>query len=87
MQHHIFYIKTLEKKPRKNLINCDSGKIIECSVPLEGELGYNNVSIGMPVSLGKNGVKKIIEPILAENEKRDLDIAVNKIKEHINNIY
>ncbi len=68
-------------------IACDSGKIIVCSVPLEGELGYSNVSVGMPVRLGRSGVKKIIEPTLTKNEKNDLDLAVNKIKEQIKTIY
>lgn len=68
-------------------IACDSGKVIECSVILDGELGYSDVSIGMPVSIGKNGIKKIMEPILSKNEQIDLELAVKKIKRQINIIY
>ena len=64
-------------------IASDSGKILGCSVPLEGELGYDNVSLGMMVKLGKNGVEEIIQPNLSEKEKNDLDRAVNKIKDQI----
>lgn len=64
-------------------IALDSGKIIECSVPLEGELGYRDVSIGMMVRLGKDGVKEIIEPELIASEKAGLDATVNKIKNQI----
>lgn len=67
-------------------IATDSGKIIECSVPLEGELGYYNVSVGMPVSLGLQGVKEIIIPELAADEKEALDAAVGKIKAQLESI-
>ncbi|MEL7648205.1 MAG: hypothetical protein AAGU76_08940 [Sedimentibacter sp.] len=64
-------------------IGLDSGKIIPCSVPLEGELGYENVSMGMMVSLGKDGVREIILPTLTEKEKSDLDLAADKIRNQI----
>ena len=64
-------------------IASDSGKIFGCSVPLEGELGYYNVSLGMMAKIGKNGVEEIIQPNLSEKEKNDLDRAVNKIKDQI----
>ncbi len=68
-------------------IALDGGKIIECSVPLEGELGYSEVSLGMMVKLGKHGVKEIISTKLTEDEKSELDITVSKIKNQINIIY
>ncbi|HYE81726.1 MAG TPA: hypothetical protein VEG39_06100 [Clostridia bacterium] len=64
----------------------DSGRIIECSIPLEGELGYSDVSIGMPVSLGRYGAREIYVPELLENEKNSLESAVQKIKTQINSI-
>ena len=67
-------------------IATDSGKIVECSVPLEGELGYRDVSLGMMVRLGKNGVIKIIQPDLTIDEKDELDSTVNKIKKQIQSI-
>lgn len=65
-------------------IALDSGKIIECSVPLEGEMGYSDVSLGMMVRLGKDGVKEIVEARLTSDEKDELDVTVNKIKKQIN---
>lgn len=64
----------------------DSGRTIECSVPLEGELGYDNVSVGMPVSLGRQGAREILVPKLSNDEKKALDAAVEKIKSHISSI-
>ncbi len=53
-------------------ISCDKKKIFPCSALLEGEYGLNNLCIGVPVVLGKNGIESIIEIDLNENEKNAL---------------
>jgi len=50
-------------------IACDQKKIFPCSVLLEGEYGLNDLCIGVPVVLGKNGIEKIIELELTDAEK------------------
>tara|TARA_B100000795_G_scaffold48235_1_gene31665 strand:+ start:7673 stop:8611 length:939 start_codon:yes stop_codon:yes gene_type:complete len=50
-------------------IACDQKKMFTCSVLLEGEYGLNDLTIGVPVILGKNGIEKIVEIELDENEK------------------
>jgi malate dehydrogenase len=64
-------------------IALDSKKVIECSVPLEGELGYADLSLGMMVHIGKDGVSEITVPNLTTEEKNELDTTVNKIKKQI----
>ncbi len=44
-------------------------KMIPCSVALEGEYGENDICIGVPVILGKNGIEKIVELDLNAAEK------------------
>lgn len=44
-------------------------KMIPCSVALEGEYGVNDICIGVPVILGKNGIEKIVELELNAEEK------------------
>ena len=44
-------------------------KMIPCSVYLEGEYGESDICIGVPVILGKNGIEKIVELELTEDEK------------------
>lgn len=39
----------------------DQKKIITCCVSLEGEYGQNDICIGVPVLIGKNGVEEIID--------------------------
>lgn len=67
-------------------IASDSGKIIPCSVPLEDELGFRDVSLGMMLRLGKEGAKEIIIPKLNDEEKRSLDKAADKIKQQITHL-
>ena len=47
----------------------DQKKMIPCSVLLEGEYGESDLCIGVPVILGKNGIEKIVELNLNEDEK------------------
>lgn len=44
-------------------------RIIPCSALLEGEYGESDLCIGVPCVLGKNGIEKIIELDLNEEEK------------------
>ena len=49
-------------------IACDQKKIFPCSTYLEGEFGLNDICIGTPVVLGKNGIEKVVEIDLNEAE-------------------
>lgn len=50
-------------------IACDQKKIYPCSTLLEGEYGLNDLCIGVPVVLGKNGIEKIVALNLNDAEK------------------
>ena len=50
-------------------IACDQKKMFPCSALLEGEYGLTNLTIGVPVILGKNGIEKIVEIDLSKDEK------------------
>ena len=47
----------------------DQKKMIPCSAYLEGEYGYNDITIGVPCIIGKNGIEKIVEIELNDAEK------------------
>ena len=47
----------------------DQKKMIACSVYLEGEYGQNDICIGVPCIIGKNGVEEIIDIKLNDAEK------------------
>ncbi|MBP6231288.1 MAG: malate dehydrogenase, partial [Paludibacteraceae bacterium] len=62
----------------------DQKKLVPCSVALSGEYGLSDIMIGVPVILGKNGVEKIVEVALSENEKAQFAasaVAVRKTNE------
>jgi len=53
-------------------IALDSKKLFPCSALLEGEFGLNDISIGVPCIIGKNGIEKIVEIELSDAEKEKL---------------
>ena len=53
-------------------IACDQKKMFPCSVLLEGEYGLNDICIGAPVILGRNGIEKIVEIELSDAEKANM---------------
>ena len=72
----------------KSIIN-DSNEIFPVCAWVEGQYGINDVYLGVPAKLGKNGVSEIVEFELLENEKKALVDASNSVKtkvEELNNI-
>jgi malate dehydrogenase len=47
----------------------DEKRVLPCSAYLDGEFGIKDVFVGVPVMLGKNGVEKIVEFKLTNNEE------------------
>lgn len=47
----------------------DEKKMMPCCVSLEGEYGLNDICIGVPVIIGKNGWEKIVDYQLNDEEK------------------
>jgi len=58
----------------------DQKRVFPCCVRLEGEYGLNEMFVGAPVVLGKNGIEKIIEVDLNEDEKQLLHDSANSVK-------
>ncbi len=59
----------------------DHKRIFPCAVQCDGEYGYRELFMGIPVVLGANGVEKILEIKLTEEEKIALDRSANAVKE------
>ncbi len=64
----------------------DTRQVIPGATYLDGEYGYSDVSIGVPVVLGKNGVEKIIELDLDSNEKEWFKKGVESVKTAISGL-
>ena len=61
-------------------IACDQKKMFPCSVLLEGEYGLDDLSIGVPVILGKNGIEEIVKIELSEADMKHLHESAEGVK-------
>jgi malate dehydrogenase len=59
----------------------DQKRIFPVCAYLEGEYGLNNLYVGVPVKLGKNGIEQIIEVKLNDEEKAMLNSSAASVKE------
>lgn len=58
----------------------DQKRILPCSTYLQGQYGVNDLFIGAPIIIGKNGVEKIIELSLNEEEQKAFARSINSVK-------
>ena len=59
----------------------DKKKILPCAAYLEGEYGFNELFIGVPVKLGKGGIVDIIEIELTQEEKVALKKSADAVQD------
>jgi malate dehydrogenase len=59
----------------------DQKRVFPCCIKLEGEYGMDDVYLGVPVVLGKNGVEKVIELQLNEEEMSLLQNSRKHVRE------
>jgi len=59
----------------------DRNLIVPCAAYVEGEYGLNDIFFGVPAMLGKNGIEKIVEYTLNDEEKAMLDKSAEAVKE------
>ena len=61
-------------------IACDQKKMFPCSALLDGEYGLNDLCIGVPAILGKDGLEKIVEIELNDAEKAKIKESAEGVK-------
>lgn len=59
----------------------DEGRVIPCSAVLDGEYGHNDLSIGVPCKLGRNGIEDVVEWDLTDTERAAFDESADKLEE------
>jgi malate dehydrogenase len=64
----------------------DKKKILPCAAYLQGEYGYKDLFVGVPVKLGRNGMEQIVEIKLTDEEKAGLDKSAAAVKELVDNL-
>lgn len=61
-------------------IACDQKKLFPCSTLLDGEYDLEDICIGVPVILGRNGIEKIVEIELDKAEKDKMQESAAGVK-------
>jgi len=61
-------------------------RVMSVSTFLQGEYGFSNISIGVPVILGKKGVERILELELSPEAKKQFGKSVSMVKEMIDKL-
>ena len=62
------YLKDLKKK-------------LPCAAYLNGEYGVKNLYAGVPVIIGKNGVEKVVQINLSNEEKKQFNLSIKAVKD------
>jgi malate dehydrogenase len=61
-------------------IALDKKRILPCSAWLQGEYGLRDVFCGVPCKLGGNGLERILEVTLTEQERKDLHASAEAVR-------
>jgi len=59
----------------------DQKKTLPCAVYLENKYGVSDLYAGVPAVIGSNGIEKVIELDLDEEEKKNFDISIAAVNE------
>jgi len=59
----------------------DKKKILPCCAYLQGEYGINDLYVGVPVKLGREGIEQIMEISLSEEEAAQLKKSAAAVEE------
>lgn len=62
----------------------DQRRVFPVCAYLNGEYGYKDIYLGVPVVLGSNGVEKVIELELDTDDKEHFEISKNEVSETLN---
>jgi len=61
-------------------ITQDTKRVMPCSAILDEEYGCQGLSMGVPVILGREGIKQILEWKLAPDEQKELEHSINVLR-------
>jgi malate dehydrogenase len=78
-----FYAPSAAAVQMAEAILKDKKRILPCAAYLEGEYGLNDIYFGVPVKLGSNGIEKVIEVELTDEEKAAVQKSADSVKKSI----
>jgi malate dehydrogenase len=78
-----FYTPGLAAVEMAEAVLKDSKRVLPCAAYLEGEFGISGYFLGVPVVLGENGVERILEFALTDEEKTALQDSVEAVSKQM----
>lgn len=75
-----FYSPAVSAVKMATSILLNENRLLPASAYLNGEFGINGFYVGVPAVLGSNGVERVVELSLNDEEKAALDKSVNAVK-------
>jgi len=78
-----FYAPSAALVEMAEAIILNKHRIMICSVKVDGEYGIKDTTLGLPVTLGKNGVEKVVRLDLTKEEKSALENSAKAVQELI----
>jgi malate dehydrogenase len=76
-----FYAPAASVVEMVEAITKDQKKILPCAVLCEGEYGFHDLVLGVPVKLGANGAEAIMEYALTTEERTALEASAQAVRE------
>ena len=64
----------------------DKREVLPCATCLTGEYGLKDTVIGVPVKLGKGGIKEVVDLKLTAEELKTLSASADAVKKQIESI-
>ena len=59
----------------------DEKKTLPCAAYLNGEYGFKDIYAGVPVVIGSNGIEKVVELDLDDEEKKSFETSISAVTE------
>jgi malate dehydrogenase len=76
-----FYAPAAASVQMAEAIIKDKRRILPCAAYCDKEYGIGGYFVGVPCMLGRNGVEKVIEIPLADDEKQAFQASIDHVKE------
>ena len=79
-----FYAPSAGVAEMVDSIVLDQKRILPCAALCQGEYGINDLFVGVPVMLGREGIEEIVEIELTDDERSELAKSADAVKELVN---
>jgi malate dehydrogenase len=76
-----FYAPAAAVREMVDAIVLDQKRVLPCSALCEGEYGIDGVFVGVPVTLGGEGIEEIVEIELSDEERAQLERSAEAVRE------